>query len=226
MLLGFLEAVAVGLDVDDLGTVNEPVDERDDAGGVGKDLAPASESLVGAEQERLLRFVATCDDLEQEIGVAAVVGARKALEKILTGPMMFTPIDTPEGRRFQVTGEAGLGSVLGFSIEGVPNGIRTRPDAKMPQDPAGDGEPTSSFAGAKSVNPGPRSPGGDRNTPEVGPRAALVEALTAAIARATATGDLHAARVAYAALGRLLPEPDGSPVADLASERVKRQLKP
>jgi hypothetical protein len=28
--------------------------------------------------------------------------------------------------RFQVTGEAGLGSVIGFSIEGVPNGIRTR----------------------------------------------------------------------------------------------------
>jgi hypothetical protein len=49
--------------------------------------------------------------------------ARKALEKILTGPMVFTSIETPEGRRFQVTGEAGLGSVLGFSIEGVPNGI-------------------------------------------------------------------------------------------------------
>ena len=51
--------------------------------------------------------------------------ARKALEKVLTGPLMFTPIDTPEGRRFQVTGQAGLGSVFGISITGVPKGIRT-----------------------------------------------------------------------------------------------------
>jgi site-specific DNA recombinase len=51
--------------------------------------------------------------------------ARKALEKVLTGPLMFTPIDTQEGRRFQVTGQAGLGSVFGISIAGVPKGIRT-----------------------------------------------------------------------------------------------------
>ena len=35
-----VEAVAVGLDVDDLGAVNEAVDERHDARGVGKDLTP------------------------------------------------------------------------------------------------------------------------------------------------------------------------------------------
>jgi hypothetical protein len=48
--------------------------------------------------------------------------ARKALEKLLTGPLVFTPIDTPEGPRFQVTGEASLGKVFEFSA-GVPNGI-------------------------------------------------------------------------------------------------------
>jgi len=41
----------------------------------------------------------------------------------LTGPLIFTPIETPEGHRFQVTGEAGLGSVLGNSMTGVPNRI-------------------------------------------------------------------------------------------------------
>lgn len=33
-LLGLLEAVALGVDVDDLSAMDETVDERDDAGGV------------------------------------------------------------------------------------------------------------------------------------------------------------------------------------------------
>ena len=49
-LLGLLEAVALGVDVDDLGAMNEAIDERDDAGGVREDLAPLLEGLVGAEQ--------------------------------------------------------------------------------------------------------------------------------------------------------------------------------
>jgi hypothetical protein len=56
------------------------------------------------------------------------------------------------------------------------------------------------------------------------PRGSLVGALSAAIAAATSAGDLHAARVAHEALGRLLaePEPGARAVADLASERAKR----
>jgi hypothetical protein len=72
-LFGFLEAVALGFDFDDLGAVDEAVDEGDDAGGVGEDLAPFGEGLVGAEEQRSVGVVATSDDLEQEVGVAAVV---------------------------------------------------------------------------------------------------------------------------------------------------------
>ena len=50
-LLGLLEAVAVGFDVDHLGAVDEAIDEGDDAGGVGEDLAPFGERLVGAQEQ-------------------------------------------------------------------------------------------------------------------------------------------------------------------------------
>src|SRR4051812_41616651 len=73
-LLGFLEAVALGVDVDDLRAVDEAIYEGDDAGGVREDLAPRGEGLVGTEEDGLVDVVATGDDLEEEIGVAAVVG--------------------------------------------------------------------------------------------------------------------------------------------------------
>ena len=69
-LLGFLEAVALGVDVDDLGPMNEPIDERDDAGGVREDFAPRGEGLVGTEQHGSLGVVAAGDDLEEQVGVA------------------------------------------------------------------------------------------------------------------------------------------------------------
>jgi hypothetical protein len=55
----------------------------------------------------------------------------------------------------------------------------------------------------------------------------LVAVLAETIAIALATRDLHAARVAHEALGRLLAEPGvGAPsVVDLASERAKRERK-
>src|SRR5687767_172446 len=72
-LLGFFQPVAVSLDVDDLGAMDEAVDEGDDAGRMGKDLAPFGEGLVGAEEDGLVGVVAACDDLEEEVGVAVVV---------------------------------------------------------------------------------------------------------------------------------------------------------
>ena len=54
--------------------MNEAIDERDDAGGVREHLAPLREGLVGAEQDWLLSVVAPRDDLEEQVGVAAVVG--------------------------------------------------------------------------------------------------------------------------------------------------------
>ena len=47
---------------------------------------------------------------------------RKVLEKLLTGPLQFTPIQTPQGPRFQISGEANVGNMLGISIDCVPNG--------------------------------------------------------------------------------------------------------
>jgi hypothetical protein len=40
---------------------------------VREDFAPLGEALVGAEQEELAGVVATGDDLEEQVGVAAVV---------------------------------------------------------------------------------------------------------------------------------------------------------
>ncbi len=53
------------------------------------------------------------------------------------------------------------------------------------------------------------------------PRALLVKALTTGTASATASGDLHAARVAYEALGKLLADADSGAVADLATFRAE-----
>jgi len=55
-------------------------------------------------------------------------------------------------------------------------------------------------------------------------RAKLVAALTETISAATAAGDLHAARVAHEALGRLLAPPsDSDAVVALAASRRRRE---
>ena len=52
--------------------MHEPVDQRDDAGGVGKDLAPFTERFVGRQNGGAVLIPAS-DDLEQKIGIARVV---------------------------------------------------------------------------------------------------------------------------------------------------------
>ncbi len=47
---GLLEAVGSAVGGNDLGAVDEAVDQRNDAGGVGEDLAPFGERAVGGEQ--------------------------------------------------------------------------------------------------------------------------------------------------------------------------------
>src|SRR5687767_11039835 len=54
--------------------MDEAIDEGDGAGSVREDLSPVVEGLVGAEQDGLGGVVATGDDLEEEVGVAAAVG--------------------------------------------------------------------------------------------------------------------------------------------------------
>ena len=43
---GFLEAVGLAFDGQDLGIVDEAIDQGDDAGGVGEDLTPLGEWAV------------------------------------------------------------------------------------------------------------------------------------------------------------------------------------
>ena len=64
----------------------------------------------------------------------------------------------------------------------------------------------------------------DSSTASASPRARLVAALTEAISAAVGAGDLHAARVAHEALGRLLaePVPGAVAVADINEERGRR----
>ena len=72
-LAGFLEAIGFALDGDDLGVVDQPIDQGDDSGGVGKDLVPLAERSVGGDEDGFF-LVATADDLEQQVGVAIGVG--------------------------------------------------------------------------------------------------------------------------------------------------------
>lgn len=53
--------------------MDQTVDEGDDAGGVGKDLAPLAEGFVGGQDDGFV-LVAPRDDLEEEVGVTSVVG--------------------------------------------------------------------------------------------------------------------------------------------------------
>src|ERR1700723_1824656 len=58
-----LEAVAVALEGEDLGVVDESVDHRDSDGVVAEDLAPRGEWLVGGD-DQARAFVAAADEHE------------------------------------------------------------------------------------------------------------------------------------------------------------------
>ena len=72
-LLGFFESVALTLDGEQFGAMDEAVDEGDDAGGVGEHVVPFAEDLVGGQDDGTLQ-VSAGDDLEQQVGVAVVIG--------------------------------------------------------------------------------------------------------------------------------------------------------
>jgi len=59
---GLLLAPGVGVDVEDVAVLNEAVDESSDAGGAGKDRAPALEGELGADDGGALE-VAAADDV-------------------------------------------------------------------------------------------------------------------------------------------------------------------
>ena len=67
------EAVGFAIDCDDLGVMDEAIDQGSDAGRGGKDLAPFGEWAIGRHQSALV-LIAARDELEQEIGMAVGVG--------------------------------------------------------------------------------------------------------------------------------------------------------
>jgi len=69
----FLESKGLSFNGDELAAVDESIDERDNGGGVGKDFSPLAKHLIGGDQQRAFE-VAAGDDLEEQVGVAGVIG--------------------------------------------------------------------------------------------------------------------------------------------------------
>ena len=59
--------------------MDQAIDQRDDAGSMREHPAPLGEGLVGTEEDGLLRVVAKRDHLEQQVGLATVVGEKTDL---------------------------------------------------------------------------------------------------------------------------------------------------
>src|SRR6516225_2871227 len=70
---GLFETVGPTFDGEDLGVMDEAIDKRDDAGGVGKDLSPFGKGPVGGDDGAGLLIAAT-DELEQEVGMTVGIG--------------------------------------------------------------------------------------------------------------------------------------------------------
>src|SRR5438034_11679841 len=63
----FAEAVALALERDHGGVVDEPVDQRGGDHRVAEDLAPLFEAAVGGDDDRAA-FVAAGDEREEQVG--------------------------------------------------------------------------------------------------------------------------------------------------------------
>src|SRR3954447_10528770 len=72
-LASLLGAIGLALNGDDLGVVEQTVDQGDDAGGAGKGLAPFGERAAGGDDSAAL-LVAAIDQFEEQVGVAGGVG--------------------------------------------------------------------------------------------------------------------------------------------------------
>jgi hypothetical protein len=59
--------------------------------------------------------------------------ARRVLETLITGPMTFTPVETADGRRYQVDAELSIGAVLSARPVGdAPQCLRPQGESKGP----------------------------------------------------------------------------------------------
>jgi len=67
------ETIAVAPDVDDPGVMQEPVEDGRSDDGIAKELLPVAEAFVRGDDRRAL-LVAVRDELEEQIGLAALDG--------------------------------------------------------------------------------------------------------------------------------------------------------
>jgi integrase len=135
-------------------------------------------------------------------------------------PVVPSPVSALASSEFSAVGHDRL--------ELSANGLRVPDDAARTHGQAST-TGVSDTGDSKKMHGGPpQGPGSEgeprERAPDSSPRRALALALNDAIRTATVAGDLHAARVAHEALGRLLQEPEaGAPeVTDLSSERKRR----
>jgi hypothetical protein len=69
--LGFAQAIALPVDLDDIGVVHDAFDEGGGAPGTGEDRVPVGEGEIGGQDKAFL-LVRPADDLEDEVRVAVV----------------------------------------------------------------------------------------------------------------------------------------------------------
>jgi hypothetical protein len=65
-LLAFANAITVALQARDLGVMQQPIQQRGDAGGVGKGLVPFFERAIRSDDYGLA-FVTAIDDLIEDV---------------------------------------------------------------------------------------------------------------------------------------------------------------
>src|ERR1019366_3085899 len=70
---GLLVAPGLGVDVDDVAVLSEAIDESTEAGSVVEHGAPLLESEIGRDDDGA-DFVATADDMKEQVRGAAVAG--------------------------------------------------------------------------------------------------------------------------------------------------------
>jgi hypothetical protein len=93
--------VAVGLaeDLEAVAVLGESIDEGDDAGGTREGVAPLLEREIGRYDGRAL-FVASADDVVEEVGGAGVAREIAKLVKLCAAPHNSTYVKRPDMWRF------------------------------------------------------------------------------------------------------------------------------
>lgn len=71
-LFAFMNAIALTFQDGNVGVVREPVQQRGDAGGIGKDVAPFGETAIGGDDDGSA-FITAIDDFIEKVGGVIVV---------------------------------------------------------------------------------------------------------------------------------------------------------